>query len=755
MKFRRLLQIVVALLLTSLPACEEMPELLNEDVIQDPRLVAGPYVVVGSTQEDEFAYLRSNISAIPGIKLIGGKNDTVRRYGRSARNHEINLTPLLDSSLPVQKFELLLDDVKSSIITIKNPPVDEQSVIGFLGGGKGRIDLLGKAAQTLRAYSPDATVLTGGSFPLDEKISTWDKDFFSPLKVLTPSSPLMFIPEDRAILPVNAGRGDGAAFWSRDLGSVHLSFISLDTLKTPADRTVTLQWLRDDLAGTICKWRVLVISEPLFAAQRIYARAIETLGTLLESGGVDLVVSGGGKYYQRTLPIKSAGSKPVRYIVTGGVSTGYSLPVGREYRAAAANRPHVAVLSATDNSLQWQVISLQGAEVLDRLTLLEDGSSLSGEPAIEKMDILTDALSALNLQREVVTIASQAAKAVENPQQQQEISFVLENASPEDIKGQLIWEIPYDSAYDIEPQAMKFGLESGFQGKVKFKVRPLVSGIDPTLPVLKVSLTGVGSASQPLIISKLKQGEIVRFAPDEIITIDGAMQEEGWQKIKPFTDFTVLSTAKKPKQPFEARVGYDSSGIYIIARAAAQNPGEILTSAKMHDDPVHKDESIEFFIDPDNNGRDYFQFAVNTQGITLDRSNKNGLAWNPRWDVEVKKFSTFYTVEAFIPYQALGVSSMPSEGEEWGFNICRNDYQQSAVRENPFAVKKVDEVLEGKTRVSRLNIGALAEEELGETVVEEDEEIIEGPGFEVVQWADTYGDNARSGLYGKVRFVKE
>ncbi len=629
MKYK--LYTVVLLLALLLVACEEMPEILQEDVVVDPRLIAGPYIIETSPENGVVAYMRTNVDTIAGIKVVDSKDRMVRRYGRSSKEHKLDLSSLVDESMPLQKFLVLIDDFKSSLLTLRHPQPTQTTTIGFLGGGRGRKELLKLAADKLATYSPDATVLTGASFPLDERIATWDDLFFTPLQQLTPSSPLMLLPEDQAILPVGAGRGQPVPYWSRNIGVVHIVFLAMDSLKRPAERAQTLSWLQNDLAGNAERFRVLVLAEPLFAAQQIYARAVETLGTLLESGGVDLVVSGGGKYYQRTLPIQAGGSKPVRYIVSGGVDTAKGLPVGREYRAATADRPHIAVLRATADSLVWEVVALDNSEVLDVVSIDRQGLSVSGEPSIEKMDILSDALSALTLQREVVTIATQAAKAVRNPAATQSISFLLANASAQNIKGELVWDIPYDSAYMVEPTALKFGLNSGYESKTAFKIKPLTKGADASLPVLKVNIDGIGSAAQPLIIAKRKYANIQRWQAQEQVLVDGIMREEGWKAITPLTGFTVLGTEAEPKQPLEVRVTYNNQGIYVLARAAANRPDQIVTQAVNHDDPVHRDESIEIFIDPANNGRNYFQFAVNTRGVTLDRSNTMGLAWNPRW----------------------------------------------------------------------------------------------------------------------------
>ena len=537
---------------------------------------------------------------------------------------------------------------------------------------------------------------------------------------------------------------------------MHLIFLDINELKHPSTRDAALRWLQGDLAANTLPWCVLTLSEPLFGATRIHARAVETLGTILETGGVDLVISGGADHYFRTLPIQAGDSSAVRYVVTGGLNASGKPLSGREYKSASANVPHYCILEADQTRLEWKVMPVGGFQPLDQVTIFTDNSSLQGEPAIEKMDILTDALSTLTLQREVLTIARSAARAYNDPQGANQLSLTLANASPRDITGELIWNVPAGSAYRIEPEAVKFDLKSGFEGIADFSLTPYVRTPNAPMPELVVNMHGVGSARQQLILTQRKNREIYPVIGG--ITVDGIMEEE-WDYAQRLTDFGVIGGGGKPKLPIEARVAYDERGIYMIARCAAKDAETIAVTAKNHDDPVHRDESVEFFIDARNRGREYYQFAVNVKGVTLDRSSQLGLAWNPRWQSAVTRSRNHYTVEVFIPYQALGLSGKPSPESRWGFNISRNDYQMSAVYENPLERTPAAAAATATTsgRISRFNIGDMARQDLGPDKVPvapaaKDTRTPEGPGLEIVQWADTYGANDRSGLYGNIIF---
>ncbi len=739
-----------------LGGCEDMPELASDPAPEHPSLTAGPYILLDDAANPEMVRFRTDAPCVPGLRSSKQQKMT-QRYGASQTNHALPLEQVLPAS-GEENIQLLLEDSPGVTLHLTRAQPGSPVTIGFLGGGAEDVSALAETAKRLGQWKSTSAVMTGGSFPADDKLSSWDAKFFNPIRPLSEVAPFFLLPETRKTLPAGAAAAPKLPYWSNNRGCVHLVFFDLDELKSPATREGVLSWLRKDLATNTQPWCVVVLSQPLFGATRIHARAVETLGTILEAGGVDLVVSGGADYYFRSLPVKAGGAGAIRYVVTGGLQAmpaGKGASAGREYKAANANVPHYCVLNATKEKLEWKVYPYSapgGVEPapVDELTIASDGSSAQGEPAVEKMDILTDALSTLSLQREVLIVARDAARAVDNPSAKQDIAITIANASPREVSGELIWELPAAGAYTIDPAAVKYNLKSGFEGVVNFTVSPDARTPDAPMPSLVVNMKGIGSARQQLILTKRKTSPI---RPGVGIRVDGSMDDPAWVGATELTDFGVIGGGGKPKQPIQARIAYDRKGIYAIVRCAAKDAQTIAAKVSGHDEGIHLDESVEFFLSPRNQAREYYQFAVNIKNATLDRSSAHGLAWNPTWESAVDRQKDYYTVEVFIPYQALGMTAEPAVGTRWGLNIVRNDYQATAVHEDPFA--KTGNAVSAETgRINRFNIGKLAEMDLGKSkpAAGAPAEAVPGSGVEVVQWADTYGSNARSGLYGTITF---
>lgn len=735
------------------PGCAEMPELAEDARMKAPRLAGSSYTILEEEGMPEMLYFRSDYPCVSGIRSAG----RVERHGRRATSHMIDLG--LVRKNPKDEYTLLLDDYAAANFHFPAPAANAPVTIGFLGGGRDRAAALETAADLCASWRPDATVVTGNAFPLDKQLKSWDQFFFKPLRKLTLNTPLIFLPEDRAVMPTDAAAALRRPFWGRDLGCVRLLFLSLDALKTPSTRAEALDWLRGNLRDNPRPWRVLCLSEPVFGAQRVHAKVVETFGTLLENGGVDLVVSGGANYYLRTLPIKSGHSKPVRYVVLGGLDADAKPTLGREYKAALFTEPHVGMLTATPERLEWRAYALSAAShrlPLDTLAVFASERAedvAGGEPLIEKNDILTDALASLALQREVVAIVRQAAKAVPDARaNRQTYAFVLNNTTSQEIKGRLTWEQAAETAWKVHPRAMEFQLQPGFSGTAKFVMERYINVDSAPMPELTASIDGVGAASQPMLIAQKKERELYhRLEGGSPVSIDGEMVEADWEKAATFADFIVLGGGA-PRQNLEARAFYDSRGVYFLVRAAAYHPAAIPCAATAHDDPVHRDESIEFFFDPAGAGRDFYQFAVNLQGVTLDRSSQLGLSWNPHWEAKVSLHEDYYVVEAFIPFAALGLVDPPKPGSRWGFDMFRNDYSLGGGRKTMVKGAAKDAAAD---KVSSGNIEEQALRDLGRAVVEDavgKKPEGDAPRLEVVQWADTFGSNARSGCYGDLVF---
>ena len=92
------------------------------------------------------------------------------------------------------------------------------------------------------------------------------------------------------------------------------------------------------------------------------------------------------------------------------------------------------------------------------------------------------------------------------------------------------------------------------------------------------------------------------------------------------------------------------------------------------------DDSVEIFLDTNNDRRDYNQMIVNSRGVywsaffpSSRTSQKfNGQPWNPQATVKssINRKAGQWVCEILIPFERLG--GVPAKGTRWTVNFCRN-----------------------------------------------------------------------------------
>ncbi len=181
---------------------------------------------------------------------------------------------------------------------------------------------------------------------------------------------------------------------------------------------------------------------------------------------------------------------------------------------------------------------------------------------------------------------------------------------------------------------------------------------------------------------------------DEVLKIDGGLQENAWQKAAWTTDFVDIEGGPKPLPSFKTQVKmlWNDSALFIEAKL--QEP-QVWATQTHHDDIIYKDNDFEIFIDPDNNMHQYFEIEVNAINkifdLFLPKPYRNGGDALISWDVEglksgVKIEGTLnnpkdqdkgWTVEMSIPLKSLRMGFLfhaPEEGALWRINFSRVEW---------------------------------------------------------------------------------
>jgi hypothetical protein len=156
--------------------------------------------------------------------------------------------------------------------------------------------------------------------------------------------------------------------------------------------------------------------------------------------------------------------------------------------------------------------------------------------------------------------------------------------------------------------------------------------------------------------------------------IDGEASDKCWDAV-PWNSGFNLYGHEDIKAPVETKFKFlhDNNNLYVIVVADEPFTDKIKADAKTRDSLVYCDDSIELFLNANEDRTTYFQFIINTQGAIYDSEHTQGgaLTYTP-WNAEEIKTKSHidkdkWTLEAAIPVVDLNVNST-----KWLFNIGRN-----------------------------------------------------------------------------------
>jgi hypothetical protein len=154
---------------------------------------------------------------------------------------------------------------------------------------------------------------------------------------------------------------------SFDYGPVHVVILDSERYERDDREAIGQQrsWLIEDLRGTTLPWTIVVVHRPLYSSTGGAAseEIREDLGPVFAENGVDLVLSGHARNYERFQP-----DGGVTYVVTGGGGAGVQDLGGNRTSVAAASVHHYLSADVSPDALSTQVIDDKGT-VIDRFTL--------------------------------------------------------------------------------------------------------------------------------------------------------------------------------------------------------------------------------------------------------------------------------------------------------------------------------------------------------------------------------------------------
>ncbi len=165
---------------------------------------------------------------------------------------------------------------------------------------------------------------------------------------------------------------------------------------------------------------------------------------------------------------------------------------------------------------------------------------------------------------------------------------------------------------------------------------------------------------------------------DQVINIDGKIDESAWQKASWQSDFVLLRQINRsPQQPTRFKMLADQHYLYLAIEAFETQTANLKKDAVEHDGKVYQDDCLELFIAPDTQTGEYFYFAVNPRGTVLDMHViQNGHLKIPDFNCYALQCKTSimpdrWCVEMALPWHELNMQSFKGK---MGFNLVRERY---------------------------------------------------------------------------------
>lgn len=176
------------------------------------------------------------------------------------------------------------------------------------------------------------------------------------------------------------------------------------------------------------------------------------------------------------------------------------------------------------------------------------------------------------------------------------------------------------------------------------------------------------------------------------IIIDGNITDTEWQHAAVMANFSDVFQPERPvKYPTSARMLWDDRYLYVAFECHDEH---IWGTKTTFDAPVYLEEAVEIFIDPEGQGKFYYEIDVSPANVVVDLMipsaerlgcpaavsyNVKGLrtatrifgTLNNRADRDEK-----WTVEIAIPFSefaARKVNIPPKPGDTWRMNLFRID----------------------------------------------------------------------------------
>lgn len=173
-----------------------------------------------------------------------------------------------------------------------------------------------------------------------------------------------------------------------------------------------------------------------------------------------------------------------------------------------------------------------------------------------------------------------------------------------------------------------------------------------------------------------KEMQAHRLLPDELLTLDGRLDDAVWARITPISDFRMQEPVEggAPSERTEIRVAYDGDYLYIGAMLFDSDPDGIKGFQRRWDQGLGTDDRFMWVLDTYRDQRNAYFFEINPLGLMGDGLLRTGQgtsvnkAWNGIWRAWVDRRADGWSAEIRIPFRTV---NFDPGADSWGINFQR------------------------------------------------------------------------------------
>ncbi|MEP0828388.1 MAG: metallophosphoesterase [bacterium] len=438
----------------------------------------------------------------------------------------------------------------------------------------------------------------------------------------------------------------GEPYYSFMIDSLY--FIVLDNSRRESNRgfdEAQLAWLQAELEKSRAAYYTFVTHHKPFWFELTASGHPDTTHALFKKYGVDMVFTGHYHVYF------SGMYDGVRYISVGS-SGGDTEPgiSGLGY--------HFLWVTVDSSGIHTAPVAFGGVLSESEVTAAEFAFAQNVERSGISFDTPLPVDPSLNLRE------SEAILTLHNLQQ--------EIAADDTLR----WEVP--EGWTVTPSVLPVSLAPGDRSSLRFTVSRSGESLYP-IPSVSIRLPVATGKSQKVkrVLQLSREAYCRRVSPPP--TIDGRLDEPVWSA--PVERFFSDNGSPMATDSVYFYFAYDDSSLYLAARCLESKPESLKAALSGHDAPVHSEDCVGFFFQPDLNREEVFQVYFNPVGAIFDQKitpNVSGYmtgdpAWNGIYELKTLSGPTGWTVEARIPLAQWRATAAPETA--WGLNFRRKQYR--------------------------------------------------------------------------------